>query len=552
MNTITIRRLVQSSVYLLSLCLSTGTLAQNVKNYTQIDALHYTFDLTISDDNDKIIGKVNVLFRNKKESLETTYLDLNNTNEENKGMSVSQVLLNDKELTFMHRDGRLQFSFNEPLPSSYVGTLTINYEGVPADGLVISKNEYGERTFFGDNWPNRAQYWLPTVDHPSDKATCEFIIKSPQNYKVIANGTLREESFTGFSSDSPQKLTHWVMSQPIPTKVMVFGAARFAVLYDQEVNGISIQHWVYADNRDTAFKDFEPTANVLTYFLNRIGPYPYEKLANVESKTRYGGMENASNIFYNEQAVDGDQSIEALIAHEVAHQWFGNSVSEKSWEHVWLSEGFATYMTHTYIEHTYGSDSLNKLLQADKNKIFNYFQKAPDEPVVNENQDNLYQILNANTYQKGAWFLHMLRLEVGDKYFWEGISKFYDRYKFSKANTDDFRKVIEEVSSQELSNLFSLWLNTPGHPILKGNWKYSGMGKKAKINLEQVQNNNVLYELPLEIGIYYPDKIEPEIHTIAMNKKVASFTLKLANKPTNLVIDPFSKILVDSQLFTNR
>lgn len=529
---------------------STILFAQTGHNYEHIDALHYTFDLEISDENDQIKGKADILFKVRTQSLDTTYLNLKSYDEGSaQGMRVISVRFNDQDISFEHKNDRLYVYFAPGLAPQEVGTLNIQYAGEPADGLIISENEYGERTFFGDNWPNRAHHWLPTIDHPSDKATCEFIITSPIQYKIIANGTLREESMLEYRSSQQQKLTHWVMAQPIPTKVMVFGAARFAVLYDQPVDNISIQHWVYADNRKIGFKDFSQTSNVLRYMINRIGEYPYEKLANVESKTRYGGMENASNVFYNEQAVDGNQSIESLIAHEVAHQWFGNSVSEKEWAHIWLSEGFSTYLSHTYIEHTYGEDSLHSLLKEDKDRIFTYYQRSPQAPVVDTTQTNLYLYLNANSYQKGAWFLHMLRLKVGEEVFWSGIKRFYKRHCHSKADTHDFKEVMESVSNQSLDDFFDLWLHTPGHPVLKGNWRYAGLGRKLKIQLEQVQENSLIYDLPLEVAVNYGNDGNTEIHRINLKNKSDNFTIKLQARPVSIELDPHARILVDTKLF---
>ena len=126
----------------------------------------------------------------------------------------------------------MEINLASPSVKDEIKKFTINYSGIPSDGLIISKNKYGDRTFFGDNWPNRAHYWLPTIDHPYDKATCDFIITAPSEYKVIANGSLIEESDIGNNF----RLTHWKESVPIPTKVMVIGAAKFAVQYLQGLN----------------------------------------------------------------------------------------------------------------------------------------------------------------------------------------------------------------------------------------------------------------------------------------------------------------------------
>jgi aminopeptidase N len=525
--------------------------ADTPANYQIIDALHYTFQVEINDQNNRIKGHTSLLFRVKNLSLDSVYLDLTAVRTDGKGMKVSSVRLNELPVRFQHTSERLSIYFDEPLQPDYTASLHIEYQGTPVDGLIISENEYSERTFFGDNWPNRARHWLAVVDHPSDKATCEFLITAPQHYKVIANGTLREESLLSYDNAQQKKLTHWVMSEPIPTKVMVFGAARFAVLYDQEVAGVPIQHWVYADNRENGFKDFDPTANVLQFFIQKIGDYPYQKLANVESKTKYGGMENATNIFYNELAVDGKQNIEGLIAHEIAHQWFGNSVSEKDWPHIWLSEGFATYLSHAYMEHTYGTDSMLSLLQADKYRVFSYYNKAPESAVVDTKETNLFRFLNANSYQKGSWVLHMLRQKLGDDIFWKGLRTFYKQYCHANANTEDFKKVMEKVSGQSLDSFFEEWLYSPGHPVLKGTWKYSSLGKKLRIELQQYQENQHLYHLPIEIGVYYSTSSEPEIISISLDEKVEDITVKIKENPVKVVIDPNVRLLIDSH-FTNR
>ena len=525
--------------------------AQKTPNYQQIDALHYTFHLDINDENNQIKGTTELLFKVRVAGLETTYLDLVQSNAEGKGMQVQSVTMNNQPLKYEHTQNRLQIKFNEALEQGYTATLQVQYQGIPDDGLIISENEYGERTFFGDNWPNRAHHWLACVDHPGDKATCEFIVKAPYHYKVIANGRIREESLLRQANGNYQKLTHWAMAQPIPTKVMVFGAAAFAVLHEPPVENIDIQHWVYADNRESSFDDFSPTANILKYLINQVGDYPYEKLVNVESKTKYGGMENASNIFYNEKAVDGNQKIESLIAHEIAHQWFGNSVTEKDWPHVWISEGFATYLAHTYLEFTYGTDTLNSMLRNDKDRIFAYYKKEPQATVVDTSMSNLYLYLNAYSYQKGAWFLHMLRQKMGEDNFWKGIRAFYKRYCHAKADTDDFRQIMESVSESTLEAFFDLWLYQPGHPILKGNWKYVGLGKKLKIKLEQVQENGQTYQIPLEVGVWYEGQDDPEIFTLSIQEADEQFSLSLKDKPVNVMLDPHSKILVDTHLFSD-
>ena len=528
------------------------SVAQNIDPDRRIDVQHYTFRLDINDSNDKIRGETDVVIKFTAPDVRQFSLDLVGSTDNGKtGMSVQQVSKDNLPVSFDHANDRLTIQLSEPATTNDVLTFHIVYQGTPMDGLIISENKYGDRTFFGDNWPNRAHYWLPTKDHPSDKATCEFIVKAPEHYEVIANGVKREESDLPPEQNKNLKLTHWATLYPIATKVMVFGAARFAIRYEPLSSPTDIQDWVFPEDREIGFKNLSSTANVIKFFEEQIGPYPYEKLANVQSSTRYGGMENASNIFYNQDAIEKEQTIESLVAHEVAHQWFGNSVTEKTWQDVWLSEGFATYMTHLYMAHTYGQDSLLTRLEDDKQRIFSFQMKSPRSAVIDTSETNLFKLLNANTYQKGAWFLHMLRAQVGDTYFFEGLREYYKTYQHRNASTQDFRAVMERVSGKSLGDFFSTWLYQSGYPVIQGTWKYAGMGKKLSLELEQVQMTDTFFPLHLPVAIYYPGEPSPEVKTVSFTQKKESYTLKLKKKPRQIVLDPNHQLLIE-QLFTKK
>ncbi|MEL6925988.1 MAG: M1 family aminopeptidase [Bacteroidota bacterium] len=306
--------------------------------------------MALSDSSDVIYGKARIDIQFQK-SVSGFHLDLDAKDAgEEKGMLVKNVWLDDREIPFAHEQQTLSIQLPDAVAAGDVRSFVIQYEGIPADGLIIAKNKHDERTFFGDNWPNRAHNWLPTVDHPSDKATVEFVVTTPGHYQTIANGEQIEET----NLNDNTRLTHWKENVPLPTKVMVIGVARFAVNLAGYVDQIPVTSWVYRQDRYAGFGDYKMATEVLAFFIKKIGTYPYGKLANVQSKTRYGGMENAGNIFYFENSVNGKKDQEKLIAHEIAHQWFGNSASEMSWHHLWLSEGFATYLTDLYLEEVRG------------------------------------------------------------------------------------------------------------------------------------------------------------------------------------------------------
>ena len=303
--------------------------ADNYPKNPGIDILHYRFELILSDSEDVIKGNcsINILF--KEESIKEIRLDLINKNNsmEGKGMQVSGVSMKDQSLKYNHRNNLLTIFLDQPSKVDQEISLTIDYHGIPYSGLKIAPNKYGDRTFFSDNWPNKARNWLPTVDHPYEKATSEMIVIAPNHYQIVSNGLLVEES----NLQNDLKRTHWKQSVPISCWLYVLGVAEFAIQYVDTFEGKSIQTWVYKQDRDAGFYDFAvPTKQSLQFFSDYVGPFVYEKLANIQSNSVGGGMEAATAILYGDKSVTGKREPRwrNIIIHEVAHQWFGNAVTE--------------------------------------------------------------------------------------------------------------------------------------------------------------------------------------------------------------------------------
>ncbi|MGA2264265.1 MAG: M1 family metallopeptidase [Acidobacteriota bacterium] len=515
------------------LILAAFVLADNYPRQFSVDILNYSFKLELRDDSDVIAGEAeaDVLF--KDDGISELFLDLICKSADGKtGMTVSAVKIEGQNLGFKHENNRLRINLGAPAKRGERRRITVTYSGIPADGLIIGSNKNGERSFFGDNFPDRCRHWLPTIDHPYDKATCEFTITAPEAYQVVANGALVETT----SLSGNRRLTRYRESVPIATYCMVIGVARFAVETVGQVVGAPVQSWVYAKDRDAGFSDYRVAMKPLEFYSWRIGPFSYEKLANVESKTRYGGMENSSTIFYSERSVSGQGRNENLFAHEIAHQWFGDSVTESDWDHTWLSEGFATYLTHVYNEYTYGRDVMVRGLRNDRDRIITYFQKNPTAAIVTSANPKLDNILSTNSYQKGAWFLHMLRRQVGEEAFWKGLSTYYQRYRNGNALTEDFRNVMEEVSGKTLDAFFRQWVFTPGQPALKGTWSYSG--GVLTVEIHQTQTTDFVYQTALDIGIMADRNAAPRVETVQLEQRDQTFSIKLDKEPAEVVLDP--------------
>ena len=514
----------------------------------KIDVINYIFDIKLSDKSDEIVCDVLVDLRFLEKGIKKIRLDLVKSSQksENKGMTVLNVRSGENSLEFLHEENELWIYMDKVSIENERKKIIIQYKGIPAEGLKIANNKYGDRTFFSDNWPNRTRHWLATIDHPYDKAKCEFIVTAPNHYEVVSNGLKIEETHL----EDNKKLTHWKQSVPIATWLYVLGVAEFAIQYVDKFDGKSIQTWVFKQDRDAGFYDFaEPTKKALEFYSNNIGPYSYEKLANIQSNSVSGGMEAASAILYSDKSVKGDRNIRwrNVVIHEIAHQWFGNSVTEYDWDDIWLSEGFATYFTLLFIEHEYGRDAFIEGLKSSQKRVDSFHEKNPNYTIIHDNLKNMKDVTSSQTYQKGSWVLHMLRGVLGTKIFWKGIKNYYLKYKDLNASTADFKKVMEEVSGINLTTFFNQWLYQPGVLKLEAEWYYDKSETELVLFLKQVQDGKVLIEMPIEIGVNYEEN-KQKIQKIQLSGASSKHRIKLENEPTNISLDPNLLVLMNNSI----
>jgi aminopeptidase N len=525
--------------YILSLLLLVIVLVsvngqQHHERYESIDVLNYRFEIDLNDSTDVIRGVADIEISFLKD-VDRFQLDLAYQMASNTNMLVEKITEEKKEVLFFQLDDQLTIT----IPRAMKGTkrtFHIVYSGVPADGLIISKNKFGDRTFFGDNWPNRGHHWLPLVDHPSDKAMVEFIVSAPDHYRVVSIGkNLSEEKMEG------RVTSHWKTTVPLSTKLMVIGVSPFAVQELTSHSGIPVSSWVYPQNQEEGFYDYSIATRPLDFFESYIAPYPYAKLANVQSKTVYGGMENASCIFYHERTVSGKQSSEALFAHEIAHQWFGDAVSELNWHHIWLSEGFATYLTDIYIEQTHGREAFLTSMLDEKGQVLRFARRRLS-PVVDTTLSVSIRLLNKNSYEKAGWVLHMLRHDLGDEKFQECVQTFYEKFKFSNALTEDFQAVVESVTGKNYDSFFHQWFYEAGHPVLSSEWNQKG--KKLKITIVQHQEQHV-FSFPLELKISGKNG-KVMFHQLDIQAAEETFTIDLPFKLKEVIFDPDQWLLFEA------
>jgi aminopeptidase N len=470
-----------------------------------VDVLHYVIAVDIGPEAAAFRGRASITAVITEDGLERLRLDL-------VGLEVDSVKVGGSAARFARESESLDIELGRRAVGDTV-SVEVFYGGAPADGLIF-REAHGRPTVFADNWPNRARYWFPGIDHPSDKATVEFRVKAPAEWRVVSVGRLiaEEEVRNG------ERLTVWRTDRAIPVYTMVIGAAEFSVgevgsvncevegggdneyeheyEYEYDRDCVRVTRWVYPEDIEGAGRLFGRAAEMVEFYDSLIGPFPYEKLALVQSSTRFGGMENSSAIFFGEGSVRRGGS-DVLTAHEIAHQWFGDSVTEMEWPHLWLSEGFATYFAAVFYEFRDGVPAGQSLMQRAETR---YMGSAEDvaRPVIDTEPADLFELLNANNYQKGGWVLHMLRGVVGDEAFFEGIRRYYAEHTHGVALTSDLRRVMEEESGEELSWFFDQWLRRPGHPEIDVSASWDEDAGALKVQVHQVQAWPP-FRLPLEI-----------------------------------------------------
>ncbi len=519
-------------VFVLLLCAPRASLAaaDDYPRNAALDAVHYKLSLTIKDASDEIEAETEILFEFRQDGVKTIPLDL-------AGLTVDRVTEDRREAKFTRAGDKLTVALSGDYRRGDRVRVAIKYHGRPDDGLIIRKNKFGDFAVFGDNWPDRAHHWFPSIDHPYDKATVEFLVTAPARLDVVANGKLIEKT----SLQNGYVLTHWSETAPIPTYCMVIGATEFSIIdvgtVERAGDDVELFYYLFPKDREKGLKGYGRTKEIVEFFSNLIGPYPYEKLALVQSSTRYGGMENSSSVFLAE-----DLFSEGTGAHEIAHQWFGDSVTEADWRHLWLSEGFATYFGHLFFERADGRDKFIRLMRADKDEYIKSYEPygASAPPIYDPAITDLTKLLNANNYQKGGWTLHMLRHVMGDEKFFAGVRDYYRTYRDRNALTDDLRKVMEFHYGQPLDWFFKQWIFEPGYPVYDATWSWDEAAKELKLHIAQKQSPTV-FRMPLDVEFRIGGATRREV--IVDAEREQTFDFKLDAKPQSVMIDPDEWVL---------
>ncbi|MGH7663775.1 MAG: M1 family metallopeptidase [Gemmatimonadaceae bacterium] len=506
-----------------------------------IDIVDYSLHYDLPREGHRIAGRAELAVR-RTAATDSLILDLIR-------LRVDSVLVAGRPEAFHRDSATIRIPLRVSLADSF--TVAIRFHGEVEDGLIIRTDSLGRWMAFGDNWPDRARHWIPSVDHPSDKATVTWTVRAPGERRVVANGSLAQEApITGEDGDG-WTITTWRESRPIPTYLMVFAAAPLAfhdlgpsACGESEFPGCVRQSvYVFPEALDFLPGPFRHADGIVEFFVDMVAPFPYEKLAHLQSATRFGGMENASAIFYGDRGFRERTMGPGLIAHETAHQWFGNSVTEREWAHLWLSEGFATYFEKLWVERFQG----DSVFRAAMSEIRTQIEKSPAtalRPVIDTAQANLLALLNTNSYQKGAWTLHMLRSLVGDSAFFAGVRSYYAANSHGTALTSDLVVAMEAASGQELDWFFDQWLRRPGVAELTTSWSYDRDSGRVILDLAQ-GGAFAPYRFPLTVELRGASGgIQRVTVDVAAEREVRiPLPIDVPEQPVAVVLDPDVELL---------
>ena len=513
--------------------------------------LHYDVELNFDD---QLSGLTSARTRISVEVLSQT---LNTIDLDFEDLPIDSVLVADQPARFERTSNTLNVQLAPVAKRGDKLEVTVSYHGRPKDGLVFAKDRDGNMSATGDNWPNRVHYWIPSLDHPSAKATVSFTISAPQRYEVTANGKFI--TLTGNAVTS-----HWKFEETkaIPPYCMIVAVNQGAIINSPDKATTNLLYNVPRKDRDYAPKGFSPAGPSLSFFSQKIAPYPYEKLALIIGATRFGGMENSSAIVFTSNLFDqrptdfnapaGSSAkisrrfgiptrIESVVAHEIAHQWFGDSVTESTWADLWLSEGFATYFAALFIQNQDGEGAFREYMKDAAQRYFN-FEKRAAFPIHDTETKDLMALLNPNNYDKGAWVLHMLRSRLGDEAFFKGLRDYYHAHQEANATTEDLRAALEKSSGKNLKEFFARWVYGSGHPRYELSWGPTERRAATSIivRLNQLQTDDAFLDpVPVEFTV----NGKKMRRTIVPTGKSTEVIIQLPANPSAATIDPDDTLL---------
>ncbi|OLP17503.1 aminopeptidase [Leptolyngbya sp. 'hensonii'] len=520
---------------------------------------HIFLDLALNFSDKSYQGTCSIRLNPVRSGITTLTLDAVN-------LQIESVLIQDMPQPFDYDGEQLHIHLTEPLQAGKPVILVIPYRvDQPQRGLyfVGPDADYPDKPVqvWTQGEDEDSRYWFPCFDYPGQLATSEIRVRVPRQYLAVSNGELLETQV-----DGGEKIYHWSQTQVHPTYLMALAVGDFAEIQD-EWKGKPVTYYVDKGRMENARRSMGKTPRMIEYFSSAFGyPYPFPKYAQVcVDDFIFGGMENTSatlltdRCLLDERAALDNRSTESLVAHELAHQWFGDLVVIKHWSHAWLKEGMASYSEVMWTEEEYG---VEEAAYYRLNEARNYLSEDSSRyrrPIVTHVYREAIELYDRHLYEKGACVYHMIRAELGDEFFWKAISTFVNDNAHGTVETVDLLRAIEKATGRNLLYLFDQYVFRGGHPDYKVGYSWDGDSNLAKITVTQTHakegtngSRSDLFDLkiPIAFGYVQSDAVGDENHqpelksfTVRIHEREQSFYFPLDKKPDFISFDQGNHIL---------
>ena len=506
------------------------------------DVQHYRIELSLDEPTKSFDAETAITFSSTIDSLSSLTLDAET-------FTVHSVNHEGKPLAFTQMDGRLEISLDRALAMGNDATLVIGYS---VTNIEVDSEKYGiganydlgfnfkpesstnPQIIFTLNFPEGARHWFPSFDHPSDWATHETIVNVKKDYSVVANGALISDTV---DPETGRRTVHWSQTKPQPTYLYVMVAGNHSVLDDKH-GDLPLHYRVYPGDEANARLSFSSTPGMIAFFEDLYGvDFPWVKYDQIVIPGIGGGAESTSATVLGERTVKSaaelqDSTPNALIAHELAHQWWGDMIGYRDWDHIWISESFATHAEYLWAIHDLGADEAALTLFQHKTDYIREARTKFIRPVVTNKWNYPNEMFDRHTYEKGGVILNMFRELVGKDIFGEILRTFLETHAYSNVTTSDFFDTVQLVTEEDYSWFFDQWLLRPGHPVLDVSHGWDDEEKVLSVTIRQTQDRKLgtpIYRLPIKLGI--TTKTAETIEHIWLDKEQQTFTFNVAEKP---------------------
>ncbi|MCZ7686513.1 MAG: M1 family metallopeptidase [Sandaracinaceae bacterium] len=388
------------------------------------------------------------------------------------------------------------------LPPGGEARVHVRYRATPRRGLYFTAPDASRpdrpRQVWSQCQDQDGRYWFPCQDHPGQRMRTALTVRVPRGWFALSNGVLLERVEEG-----ERTRFSWEQRQPHPAYLVTLAAGELHEVQTR-AGDVPVAYYVPKGREADVERSLGRTAEMIRVFSERLStPYPWDKYAQVVvAEFIFGGMENTSATTLFERALLDERAaldvdMDALVAHELAHQWFGDLVTCRHWSHAWLNEGFATYMEHVWKEHREGRDAYFYNLEQDLELYLAEAGSRYGRPVVENVWAAPIDVFDRHLYQKGGLVLHALRQHLGDAAFWRGLAFYLERHRGSSVETRDLMRALEDATGRSLEELFHQWIERAGHPALEVRVEPGEGAVKVTVVQTQAKEDEGLFRLGL-------------------------------------------------------